>query len=97
MAHGKEVSHGKEWEQRTAKILGRQSPCKPHGKETAHGKGLGTAVQPNFAVQTDKLHGKGSFAVRFSLCRAPIYIFFVFLTILFHLLLIFILLISFSF
>jgi hypothetical protein len=80
-----------------AKILGRQSPCKPHGKETTHGKGLGTAVSRPFAVQTDQLHGKGSFAVRCSLCRAPIYILFVFLTILFHLLIIFILLISFSF
>ncbi|KAK1661689.1 hypothetical protein QYE76_049848 [Lolium multiflorum] len=63
LAHGKAVSHGKVWEQRTAKIVGRQRPCKPHGKETMHGKGLGTAVSRPFAVQTDQLHGKGSFAV----------------------------------
>ena len=54
------------------------------------GKGLGRCRGPPSAVRPGKVHGKAAFAVRLLLCRAPYFILFVFLSILFHLILIFI-------
>jgi hypothetical protein len=90
VAHGNEPVHGKVQPKRMIKKRRRQRPYTPHGKEMLHGKGSGCCRGAPFAVRTDKLHGKGAFAVRSFLCRAPTYILFVFIFILFHLILIFI-------
>jgi hypothetical protein len=96
-AHGKESVHGKVSSGARQRTYARQRPYTPHGKEMMHGKGSGRCRVASFAVRPDNLHGKGAFAVRSFLCRAPSYILFVFLSILFHLILIFIFLISFTF
>ena len=49
-AHGKEVMHGKENWKHTAKNFARQRHCRLH----------------SFAVRGVRLHGKGTFAVRFA-------------------------------
>jgi hypothetical protein len=71
VTHGNDTAHGKEKKERTTKKKRRQRHSKPHGKETMHGKGPGRCRGGPFAVRPDKVHGKGSFAVRFFLCRAP--------------------------
>jgi hypothetical protein len=90
ISHGNETMHGKVRRQRTAKKCRRQRPNTPHGKEILHGKGSGRCRGTPFDVRADRLHDNVVFAVRSFLCRAPTYILFVFIFILFHLILIFI-------
>jgi hypothetical protein len=82
--HGKDLAHGKGASKRTTKNHARQRHLRTHDKDTLHGK-VGSqrttkkttttkthdvAVHQNYAVRHDVLHGKGSFAMRTTLCRA---------------------------
>jgi hypothetical protein len=82
--HDKHTMHVKGFVQRTTKKLAWQRDRPTHGKDSRHGKERkkrtvkkkftamvhGFAVTSHFAVRHDFLHGKGSFAVRCTLCRA---------------------------
>jgi hypothetical protein len=89
-AHGKESNDGKVQGNLTAKKGRRQSPYVPHGKETMHGKGPGHC-RGSPLCRADRLVARQR-----HLCRAFLSLpcankfFFVFLSILFYLILIYI-------